>query len=133
MEHWNGLPKEVVDYPSLEIIKTHLDAYLSNMELDSVISGSPFQPLQFCEFLMVKYNFQRSVTTIKHYKKKIYSCLVEQELFWYLMYQVDFMISDFCMELQLHRHFWIPEMIFLIIQNNSVRQLLEIGLNWHML
>jgi len=27
MEHWNRLPREVVDSPSLEILKTHLDAY----------------------------------------------------------------------------------------------------------
>ena len=26
-EHWNGLPREVLDFPSLEIFKTHLDAY----------------------------------------------------------------------------------------------------------
>jgi len=27
-EHWNRLPRDVVDSPSLEIIKTLLDAYL---------------------------------------------------------------------------------------------------------
>ena len=31
MKHWNRLPREVVDSPSLEIFKTHLDAYLCNM------------------------------------------------------------------------------------------------------
>ncbi|PKU47500.1 hypothetical protein llap_2142 [Limosa lapponica baueri] len=30
-EHWNRLPREVVESPSLEIFKTHLDAILSNV------------------------------------------------------------------------------------------------------
>ncbi|KFV80971.1 hypothetical protein N308_12097, partial [Struthio camelus australis] len=30
-EHWNRLPREVVEYPSLELFKTHLDAILCNM------------------------------------------------------------------------------------------------------
>ena len=30
-EHWNRLPREVVESPSLEISKTHLGAYLGNM------------------------------------------------------------------------------------------------------
>ena len=30
-EHWNRLPREVVDSPSLEIFKTHVDTYLCNM------------------------------------------------------------------------------------------------------
>ena len=28
MEHWNKVPREIVDSPSMEIFKTHLDTYL---------------------------------------------------------------------------------------------------------
>ena len=31
MEHWNRLPREVVESPSTEILKTHLDAYLCDL------------------------------------------------------------------------------------------------------
>ena len=31
MEHWHGLPREVVDSPSLEIFKTHLDTDLCSL------------------------------------------------------------------------------------------------------
>ena len=31
MKHWNGLPREVVEAPSLETFKTRLDRALSNL------------------------------------------------------------------------------------------------------
>jgi len=31
LEHWNRLPRDVVDYPSLKILKTSLDAYLCSL------------------------------------------------------------------------------------------------------
>ena len=30
-EHWKRLPREVVESPSMEIFKTHLDAYLCSL------------------------------------------------------------------------------------------------------
>ncbi|KFZ59645.1 hypothetical protein N321_02803, partial [Antrostomus carolinensis] len=30
-EHWDRLPREVVESPSLEMFKTHLDAFLCNL------------------------------------------------------------------------------------------------------
>ncbi|KFQ02180.1 hypothetical protein N330_14252, partial [Leptosomus discolor] len=31
VDHWNRLPKEVVDAPSMEVFKTRLDGALSNL------------------------------------------------------------------------------------------------------
>jgi len=31
MEHWNRLPREAVDSPSLEILQTQLDAHLCSL------------------------------------------------------------------------------------------------------
>ena len=30
-EHWNRLPREVVESPSMEIFKTHMDTYLCDL------------------------------------------------------------------------------------------------------
>jgi len=30
-EHWNRPPREVVESPSMEVLKTHLDAYLYDL------------------------------------------------------------------------------------------------------
>ena len=55
-KHWNRLHGDVVDFPSLKIFKTHLDAYPCSL-LQGVcfagrlgsISRGPFQTLQFCD------------------------------------------------------------------------------------
>ena len=38
-EHWNRLPREAVESPSLETYKTHLDAYLCNLALGACFAG----------------------------------------------------------------------------------------------
>ena len=56
MELWNRLPREVVECPSMEILKTQLNTFLCNLcgvptlarGLDLMISCGPFQPLQLC-------------------------------------------------------------------------------------
>jgi len=59
-EHWNRLPREAVEYPSLEIFKTHLGQgpvqsalgdSASAGGLDSMTHRGPFQPRTFCEML----------------------------------------------------------------------------------
>ena len=57
MEQWNRLPREIMESPSMETFKTHLDAYLCDLlqgtcfsrGLGSVISIGPFQPLRFSD------------------------------------------------------------------------------------
>ena len=61
VRHWNGLPKEAVDAPSLEAFKARLDGALGSLvwwlaslpaagglERDGV--KGPFQPTAFCDF-----------------------------------------------------------------------------------
>lgn len=57
-EHWERLPREGVDSPSLETFQTYLDVFLLPVPgdpalagggLDWMISGDPFQPEQFCD------------------------------------------------------------------------------------
>ena len=38
-EHWNRLPREVVDSPSLEISKTRLDTYLCSLLCGACFAG----------------------------------------------------------------------------------------------
>ena len=38
-EHWNRLPKDVVESPSLEIFKAHLDTYLGCLLKEPVWQG----------------------------------------------------------------------------------------------
>ena len=71
MEHWNRLSREVVHSASLEIFKTHLDAYLCSLlqgacfgrGLDSMISRGPFQPLQFCDSVIPRILHGRCLQT----------------------------------------------------------------------
>ena len=64
MKHWKGLPREIVEAPSLETFKTRLDRALSNLislavsllamgGLDWMTSRGPFQPKTFYD--SVKY------------------------------------------------------------------------------
>lgn len=38
-EHWNRLPREVVESPSLNIFKSHLDTYLCNLLYGTCLSS----------------------------------------------------------------------------------------------
>jgi len=60
VKHWNRLPREVVEIPSLEIFKARLDGALSNLVwlkmslliaggLGQMTSKGPFQPKAFCD------------------------------------------------------------------------------------
>ena len=44
VKHWNGLPREAVDAPSLSVFKRHLDNALNNM-LSLLVSPEGFRQL----------------------------------------------------------------------------------------
>lgn len=60
-EHWNKLPKEAVEFPSLEVFKTCLNTFLCHLlwgicfsrGLSQVIFRDPCQPLQFSDSMVV--------------------------------------------------------------------------------
>ena len=68
-EHWNGMPREVVDSPSPEIFKTLLDTCLYSLlqeacfvgGLGSMNSGGSFQPLQFCDSVIMLFHLSYSL------------------------------------------------------------------------
>ena len=64
VKHWNGLPREVVEVPSLETFKIRLDRALSNLiylvvtllaagGLDKMTSRGPFQPKTFYDSMIL--------------------------------------------------------------------------------
>ena len=65
MKHWNRLPREVVDAPSLETFKARLDRALSNLiylKMSLLIAGGvdqmtfkgPFQPKLFYDPILIQ-------------------------------------------------------------------------------
>ena len=56
-EHWNRLPREVVESPSMEIFKIQMDTFLRillegtcfSRGLNQMTSRDSFQPLNFCD------------------------------------------------------------------------------------
>jgi len=65
VKHWNGLPREVVDAPSLETFQARLDGALSSLVwlemslltaggLGKMASKCPFQPKAFYDSMIFK-------------------------------------------------------------------------------
>jgi len=89
VKHWNGLPREVVEAPSLGTFKTRLDRALSNLislavsllavgGLDWMTSRGPFRPKTFYDSMIWPHvcpshsNFQGNgcTTSSKHLRKR---------------------------------------------------------------
>lgn len=58
--HWQGLPRDVVGAPSLEVLKSHLDMVLNSKEDGEDDLQSSFQPQAVCD-AVIKGLFQKHV------------------------------------------------------------------------
>ena len=87
IENWNRLPREVMEAPSLEVLKTQLGTVLSNLLEETLLeqwgwtkwSPGPFQPQQVCE---LQPSDVRSEHTITNNKLIFLLCYSSEEKFF---------------------------------------------------